>query len=662
MKLLTLIYLLVSVSCCSLAINKDSLWSVWNNSETPDTLKLQAMSKLAKQGYVFTDPDSSILCGELLFNEATKTNSIKYQADARNTQGIAYAIQGQFSFAIQKYMEALKFFEKSKNEGGQASTLNNIGVLYSDMGDLDKSLDHYERSLAIKEKLGDSLGMASTINNIGVIYKGKNDFEKALEYYQRCYNIENRLGKESNLCSTLNNIAVAYKNLGNLQLAEEKALQSLSIGIKYDLPWDLATSNNILAIISFEKKDFNKSVNYAKKAIENANKFNGKNELMEAEFNLFKAYRNLGNYKQALESYELHVTLKEELASEENQKEIIRQELKYDYEKQAIADSTKNAEEKKVQEAELAAEVAENKRQKQQSYFLYSGLVLLGLFGIFIFNRFRITRKQKDVIATQKETVDQAFAELEEKNTEILDSINYAKRIQKAILPPNSLLEASLPEHFVLYQPKDIVAGDFYWMEKTGDSVLFAAADCTGHGVPGAMVSVICNNGLNRSVREFGLTKPGEILDQTRNLVIQEFEKSDEEVKDGMDIALCSLSGLTLKFAGAHNPLWIVRNGEILETKADKQPIGKFIDQKPFKTHQKNLQKGDQIYLFSDGFVDQFGGEKGKKFKPKALRELILSVENQPMLEQKNKMINAFEAWKGSFEQIDDVCVIGVRV
>ena len=263
-----------------------------------------------------------------------------------------------------------------------------------------------------------------------------------------------------------------------------------------------------------------------------------------------------------------------------------------------LPDSTKNAEEKKVREAELAVEVAENKRQKQQSYFLYIGLFILALFGGFIFNRFRITRKQKDVIASQKQTVDQAFHELEEKNTEILDSINYAKRIQTAILPPNSQLNAALPEHFVLYQPKDIVAGDFYWLEEVNDAVLFAAADCTGHGVPGAMVSVICNNGLNRSVREFGLIEPGKILDQTRDIVIQEFEKSDEEVKDGMDIALCSLSGLNLKYAGAHNPLWIIRNGEIIEFKADKQPIGKFIEPKPFYHYLNSIRKRRSFLYF----------------------------------------------------------------
>jgi serine phosphatase RsbU (regulator of sigma subunit) len=216
----------------------------------------------------------------------------------------------------------------------------------------------------------------------------------------------------------------------------------------------------------------------------------------------------------------------------------------------------------------------------------------------------------------------------------------------------------------VLYKPKDIVAGDFYWIETLDDQVLFAAADCTGHGVPGAMVSVVCNNGLNRSVREYGLTDPGKILDRTRDIVIQEFEKSEEEVKDGMDIALCSLQGTTLTYAGAHNPLWIVRNGatEIEEIRANKQPIGKYDDPLPYTTHRIELQPGDTFYIFSDGYADQFGGERGKKLKSSNFKKLLLSLQQEPMKKQQTLLAEEFERWKGNIEQLDDVCVIGVRV
>lgn len=279
--------------------------------------------------------------------------------------------------------------------------------------------------------------------------------------------------------------------------------------------------------------------------------------------------------------------------------------------------------------------------------------------------------KQKDEAEKQRDEVRKQKKIVEEAHKEITDSIQYAKRIQSAILPPQKLVKEYLPESFILYKPKDVVAGDFYWMETFAKAtasegtnkrgVLFAAADCTGHGVPGAMVSVVCNNGLNRSVREHGLTDPGKILDKTREIVIQEFEKSEEEVKDGMDISLCALNGNSLQWAGANNPIWIVRNGEILETKPDKQPIGKMEDPKPFTTHTITLEKGDSVYIFTDGFQDQFGGEKGKKFKPANFKKLLLSIQAEPMEKQREIIDATFEEWRGNLEHVDDVCLIGVK-
>lgn len=253
-------------------------------------------------------------------------------------------------------------------------------------------------------------------------------------------------------------------------------------------------------------------------------------------------------------------------------------------------------------------------------------------------------------------------SKLSEKNTELLDSISYAKRIQSAIFPSSKLLKEKLNDSFILYKPKDIVAGDFYWLEPLENEVLFAVADCTGHGVPGALVSVICNSALNRSVREYNLFEPGLILDKTKELVIEEFEKSEEEVKDGMDIALCKLHGSTLFYSGANIPLLIVRNGKILETKADKQPIGKYDSNIKYKTHQFKLIKNDTIYIFSDGFVDQFGGKKEKKYKRLNLKKFILSLQNISMDKQKELLNQEFLNWKGDLEQIDDVCIIGIKV
>lgn len=274
-------------------------------------------------------------------------------------------------------------------------------------------------------------------------------------------------------------------------------------------------------------------------------------------------------------------------------------------------------------------------------------------------------------VVHQKDEAEKQRTLVEKKQKEILDSITYAKRIQDAILPSDNSVKKWLPDSFILYKPKDIVAGDFYWIEtalspigRDGEGLIFiAAADCTGHGVPGAMVSVVCNNALNRSLREFELTEPGKILNKTRELVIEQFEKSNDEVKDGMDISLCSLNTKTnhLQWAGANNPLWIIRNGILIEYKPDKQPIGKYPENKPYTNHLIQLQKGDSIYIFTDGYVDQFGGANGKKFKALKMRKLLLSIQDRQMKEQLLVIDKMFEEWKGFTEQVDDVCVIGVR-
>lgn len=262
-------------------------------------------------------------------------------------------------------------------------------------------------------------------------------------------------------------------------------------------------------------------------------------------------------------------------------------------------------------------------------------------------------------IQHQKEVV-------EEKNREIVDSINYALRLQSAIIPPESKIKEKFHDSFVLFKPKDIVSGDFYWMDSRGSTITLAVADCTGHGVPGAMVSVVGANSLNRCIKEFGLRKPSSILDKLRELIIETFEMSNHEVKDGMDISLISidLDKGKAQWAGAHNPLWILRENatEIEEIKADKQPIGKFDHGKEFTNHEISLNKGDCIYMFTDGFADQFGGEKGKKLKASTMKELFIRLNQEPMSVQKEKINQTFEAWKNVLEQVDDVCVFGLRV
>lgn len=254
---------------------------------------------------------------------------------------------------------------------------------------------------------------------------------------------------------------------------------------------------------------------------------------------------------------------------------------------------------------------------------------------------------------------------VEEKNREILDSIEYALRIQTAILPLSRIVKQYLINSFIFYRPKDIVSGDFYWMETTDDLVLFAACDCTGHGVSGAMVSLVCHNALNRAVREFNLIEPASILNKTAEIVIENFAKSEEQINDGMDISLCAynIKTKTLEWSGANNPLWLIQNGILIETKADKQPIGMDENNHPFTNHQFTLQAGDSIYIFSDGYADQFGGERGEtKLSRKRFKELILSIQNTDMPEQGNALEKFILDYRKDVEQIDDILVMGIRV
>lgn len=263
------------------------------------------------------------------------------------------------------------------------------------------------------------------------------------------------------------------------------------------------------------------------------------------------------------------------------------------------------------------------------------------------------------------EKLSESNLQLEEKNKDIMDSIRYAQRIQVAILPPEIVVKRHIPESFILFKPKDIVSGDFYWMEMQGNKVLYAAVDCTGHGVPGAFMSIVGHNGLNRAVHEYGLSKPSDILDKLNELLEETLRQKDKiDVKDGMDIALCCLDpeNLKLEYSGANNELYLVRGREIIEVKADKQPIGAFHTRRSFTNHALDLQKGDTIYTFTDGYADQFGGPKGKKFKYSQMKELLLSVQRLPMPQQREVLNNTIDSWKGDLVQIDDICMIGVRV
>jgi serine phosphatase RsbU (regulator of sigma subunit) len=587
-----------------------------------------------------------------------------------NLGGI-YHTQGNLIKALDYYFKCQDIREEIGDQKGVSGILINIGAIYHYQDDYTNALKYYEQSLKMKLELGDKTGSAISYSNIGTVYVEQGDsaskkgntatatkkYHDALEHYERSLEINLINDNKNAIAKDYNNIGTVYFKTGDLDTALVYFSKCAEIRLSYNLKQGLSSAYSNIANIYLEKKQYNKALEYGNKGYELAKETNSIIEINTAASLLYKTYKALQKPSQALQMYEEYVASKDSITSRESSLQTIHLQYKYDYDKKAAADSVANEKSQEIKDIEIAKQEAELEARRNEQIALYGGLFLLIIFAIFIYNRFKVTSRQKEIIEHQKEVV-------EEKQKEILDSINYAKRIQNAILPPQRIVKEYLQNSFILYKPKDIVAGDFYWLEYKNEKVLFAAADCTGHGVPGAMVSVVCNNGLNRSVREHGITNPGKILDKTREIVIQEFEKSDDEVKDGMDISICSLSlsTLTLEWAGANNPLWIIRNFELTEYKPDKQPIGKLENPQPFKSHSIQLEKGDAIYIFTDGLQDQFGGDKGKKFRASQLKEILIKNQTKSMDEQKQIIDDAFENWKGSLEQVDDVCIIGLRV
>lgn len=610
-------------------------------------------------------------------------------SDAYNDIGFVHKSQGNIPLALECYQKSLNIAEKIGDMEGAAHSYNNIGVVHYNQGDVPLALEYFHKSLQTREKIGDKQGVADSYHNIGSIYideAGRAQLEGntkrrdslltlAAKCQEKSLAIREEMGDAQGMAYAYNSLGMIHQRQGNFSLALEFHSKSLKLREEIGDKRGVAYSYHNIGGAYLEQGNVSQAKNYALKSMALSKELGFPQQMKVAASLLAKIYKKEGNWSEALKYFELFIEMRDSLQSEENQTATIKQQMQYEYEKKAQADSIKAAEEKKVTDAQLAAQQASLRQERTQRYALYGGLALLFLFGGFMYNRFRVTNNQKKIIQQQKIEVEAQKQEadhqreiVQEKNKEILDSIHYARRLQEAILPPKVLVKESLPDSFILYKPKDIVAGDFYWLETIDGRICFAAADCTGHGVPGAMVSVVCSNALSKSVVEERLSDPGRILDRTRELVTERFGRSEDKVKDGMDISLCVLDANTgqLQWAGANNPLWMMRQGTsaIEEIKPDKQPVGAFVGDslRPFTTHQVQLHTGDILYIFTDGYADQFGGEKGKKFKYSQLKELFVSIHRQSMHEQKDMLDKTFEAWRGTLEQVDDVCVMGVRI
>ncbi|MCW3075916.1 MAG: protein serine/threonine phosphatase [Bacteroidetes bacterium] len=563
--------------------------------------------------------------------------------------GYCYEDMGNFPEAKNNYIASLKIREQLKDKIGIAKCNSNIGNIYFQTQNLEEALKFLIPALKVFEEAGEKRMIAAISHNIGTIYIYQNKPE-AINLLQTALKINEEMGNRFWKSNNLTALSELYRKQGDFAEAKKCLNSALIILEESGQKEGMINIYNLLSKLNMSQKKYNDANVNLNKALILAISSNSITKRQTCYENLAELEKYRGNYQKALEYFKLSVVLRDSIFSEENIKKMTQQQMQYDFDK-------KEALTKEAQERKDILTQKEIQNQKNLRNALTGGLMLVLLAAtLFFFQRNKINKEKKKS--------DSLLHLVEEKQKEILDSISYARRLQEAILPPKEFLNKFIPDNFIFYKPKDIVAGDFYWAEAINDLFFIAAADSTGHGVPGAMVSVVCSNALNRTVKEFKETDTGKILDKTRELVLETFEKSTDEVKDGMDISLLCIDrkNNSITWSGANNPLWYTHNNELKEIKANKQPIGQTDKPMPFTTQQIDFSPGTTFYLFTDGFADQFGGPKGKKFKYKQLKELLLSISNEWNDTTLQKLNVVFNNWKGQMEQVDDVCVIGIRV
>ncbi|MBC7864894.1 MAG: SpoIIE family protein phosphatase, partial [Bacteroidia bacterium] len=495
--------------------------------------------------------------------------------------------------------------------------------------------------------------------------------------------------------------------LGDLDLAEQYVIKAMEINKKNNNQLLYASSILNLANVKFAKKKYTEAIDLTKQAIEIFHKSQQITSECRSYINMLEMYRQMGeknkgseiakkvmSFEKVLEEPAEKIHLYQNLAvffeeTKDYEKAYLYKDLQMDMNdslfaldltKQATELETKYAAEKKEKENELLSQKFELEHQKvevehaqsmQHKIMLYFSIPLVLFFilmAVILFRQNKVKQKANSLLNQKNLIIEEKSKIVEEQNKDITDSIRYAQRIQAAILPPDKLWYSILPDSFVLYRPKDILSGDFYWVEETEHHIFFAAADCTGHGVPGALMSVVNFNLLNKAALEKNIVKPDEILNAVNEWLTGSLHQTFQEstVKDGMDIAVCVIDKKTKQFhfAGANNPMYIIANGQIKIIAGDKFPVGAFIEEqrRSFTNNVFPITGNETVYIFSDGYADQFGGPKGKKFKYKPFQEKILSIQNLTLQKQKHELLKTFEDWKGDLEQIDDVLVVGVKL
>ncbi len=585
-------------------------------------------------------------------------------SNSLNNLGILYESLGKIKEALEVNEKCLKICESIKDNEGVARVLLNLGVIYAYQGQNDVALEYSNKSLKIHLELADKKGIAFCVNNIASIYYNLKKFDKSLAYYQRSLKLSEDIGDKSGILLALNNICSSYVDMGEYETAnkylEKIYLLAKEIGSKTALnQYYSSKSNNLLAENKLED-----ALEYSLLNLKLSNEL-GDLESARLTYNKLKnIYQIKGNYKKSYEMFQSYISLNDSIHNEENRDAALKTHIKNEFEKKLLADSINLSDTKKLAASRLSESIAKLKQQKTQRFALIGGLIILLAFSIVIFNRFKTSQKQKHIIEIQKQIVDAS-----QKKT--IDSINYAKKIQNSILPSHEELSSFFPHHFIFFKPKDIVSGDFYWFHHHNNLSFFAVADCTGHGVPGAFMTMIAHSSLIEVVVEQKLTAPDKILSSLHHLIFKNLQqqRGDEYSQDGMDISLAIIDheNNLLHFSGAYNHGYLIDDKEIRTLKSTQKSIGglsilaEIEPERSFTSESFQINKNTLLILSTDGIFDQLN-KADEKFGNTRFKEMVLKLNSNQPSDNLKIVELTFNTWIEQQAQLDDVLLMGIKI
>ncbi len=614
-----------------------------------------------------------------------------------NNLGTVYMLQGRYSKALEFFDKGLNNFKRIKNKKGIAGTYSNIGAVYEAMEEYEKAMEFFEKSIAIRIEIDVKKDIGESYTNIGSMYEKQKKYFQSIEFFNKSLELYTAAGFKAGVANQYYNLGKVYlaledkeaydeafskiENINEFDFtkfndhnfaeeAEELLNKSLKINKDIKSKEGIATSYLGLKEIYKRKGEMKKARDYAEKAYSMAKEIGSAVLLKDASKSLFNLYKLNKEYDKSLTMYEEYILYRDSLQNKENQKALIQHEYRSQYEKQAATDSIEHLKAQKIKEVQISKQEAELKSKRIQQYALFGGLGLVVLFALFMLKKNKQIQQQKKEIEIQKNFAEeqQHFAEnqkeeLAHQHNQIRDSIDYAQTLQKAVLPSFEDVTNNFTNNFVYFQPKDVVSGDFFWTFAKKEIKYLAVVDCTGHGVPGAFMTIVANNLLNEIVLE-NYSTPKEIIEELhKRIKVRIGGHKDAKVRDSMDLGLLSYDAKAKKvnFVGTHTSLYLVRNNKLQKIKGSKADIG-YSDEIKVEEHVVEVQENDMLYFHSDGFPDQKGGPKGKKFYYQPIRNKFEEICLLNLEEQKSIMKKTFNDWKGDNEQLDDVCMIGIRI